>query len=65
MMMSAHISFPNLRSPESVGEIRNGGAMSANGLVAEISRRFGAPQMANLTANLGRSSGGPHVLAHL
>ena len=48
-----------------MGEIRNGGAISANGLVAEISRRFGAPQMANLTANLGRSSGGPHVLAHL
>ena len=46
MMMSAQISFPNLRSPESVGEIRKGGgAISARALVAEISRRFRAPQM--------------------
>jgi hypothetical protein len=36
MMMSAHIYFPNLRSPESVGEIRKGGAISASALVAEI-----------------------------
>jgi len=27
--------------------MRNGGAMSARALVAEISRRFGAPQMAD------------------
>ena len=46
MMMSAHSSFPNLRSPESAGEIRKGGsAISARALVAEISRRFRAPQM--------------------
>ena len=48
MMMSAHSSFPNLRSPESVGEIRNGdGAISPRALVAKISRRFRAPQMAD------------------
>jgi len=46
MMMAAHIPFPNLRSPESVGEIRKGGgAISASALVAEISRRFRAPQI--------------------
>ncbi len=37
MMMAAHIPFPNLRSPESVGDIRKGGgAISASALVAEI-----------------------------
>jgi hypothetical protein len=47
MMMSVKISFPNLRSPESVGAIRkSGGAISASALAAEISRRFGVPQMA-------------------
>ena len=45
--MSVKISFPNLRSPESVGAIRKSGrAKSASALGAEISRRFGAPQMA-------------------
>jgi hypothetical protein len=47
-MMSARSSFPNLRSPESAGEIQNGGgAISARALVAKISRRFRAPQMAD------------------
>ena len=46
MMMSAHSSFPNLRSPESAGEIRkDGGAISARALVAKIFRRFRTPLM--------------------
>ena len=39
--------LPNLRSPESVGEIRKSvGAIRRVRREAEISRRFGAPQMA-------------------
>jgi len=38
MMMSAQIFFPNLWSPESVGEIRKaGGTILASALVTEIS----------------------------
>ena len=50
-------AFRNLRSPESVGEIRMiSRAHSARALGAEISRRFGAPQMAGRARRRDRSA---------
>ena len=49
--------LPNLRSPESVGEIRKSvGAIRRVRREAEISRRFGAPQMAGRARRRDRSA---------
>ncbi len=66
MMMSVKISFPNLRSPESVGAISGiGRAKSASALAAEISRRFGAPQMADTATNGFRNLRSPESVGEI